>query len=844
MAFSNQLGFNISKSTPTTSTTNTNTVSTLPSGSGGTLNDSFTEAAGSASKSPFLSNILSKGSSSNAASPKLGPGSLGISGAAPTVVTISSDANTNQTATSLNQAGISGGSGGKADLIGLFDKFDLSTTNQDNSNPIDLDDGEEQLNEEKEDANEVQKKSDIEEELESIVKNEKDSNNSSQEIHEVKESESNQEHEQPEDEGTTIIEKNVTPLIFLSNIKSKKIEEDINASGDITSSQQTSEDNLIDLGPDPVSTVQQEKEQSPEHISDSSKPSVETIDKVESQISPDLKPQEKEKEQAILSSSPIKDDDSTYDEKSKGKDLSDITGDAEDQSSEIEEFVLPEESTQRHPPLKRADSSKIRLQHESHLAKLNQPQVDPEEQYQQSHRPFDFQHFLAQLRRKGADPLVRYIRSFLVSFSRSGHTFTAEQRIKIIIEFKSFMNEKFGLYEPFASMDEIDLENSREGLEKLIMNRLHVHCFPPEVAQQNNFLPEPFAKDLEDDKAFSIQLEKFSWINGGHLDIDMEQLTTLKKGEMNFVDYAIAELNKINNYRAPRDKIICILNACKIIFSFLKVSNQETNADAFIPLLILIIIKAKTDNLISNIHYIEGYRSEEWLLHGETSYYLSSLQGAIGFIQNLSDKELTITEEEYGAHMEAWAAQEKNRLEIERASQSIVQPQPQHGSRLAVQDSAPVQQSLSPSSVLLSSAEIFTKSISNFLSPSPQDPVSQGVPQLPPRGEYQSGESQYPHPQRYPQQYPQQHQPPPHQQYQQPEEPYNSYSQYQPIPKLNADTAVEQPAYDSEELKKVYENVKEIFPTMDDSILKDLVYMNKGDIDACIDACLQLVNDV
>ena len=121
------------------------------------------------------------------------------------------------------------------------------------------------------------------------------------------------------------------------------------------------------------------------------------------------------------------------------------------------------------------------------------------------------------------------------------------------------------------------------------------------------------------------------------------------KNDQSFLEYAITELNKINNYRAPRDKIICILNACKIIFSYLKLSKQETNADSFIPILILVIFKAKTDHLISNIHYIENFRGQEWLLHGETSYYLSSIQGAVEFIQNITAEDLTISQAEFDA---------------------------------------------------------------------------------------------------------------------------------------------------------------------------------------------------
>ena len=50
---------------------------------------------------------------------------------------------------------------------------------------------------------------------------------------------------------------------------------------------------------------------------------------------------------------------------------------------------------------------------------------------------------------------------------------TAPQMIKAVSHFKEFMNEKFHEYEPFASMDAVDLEDSGEGVEKLIMNRLY-----------------------------------------------------------------------------------------------------------------------------------------------------------------------------------------------------------------------------------------------------------------------------------------------------------------------------------------------------------------------------------
>lgn len=39
-----------------------------------------------------------------------------------------------------------------------------------------------------------------------------------------------------------------------------------------------------------------------------------------------------------------------------------------------------------------------------------------------------------------------------------------------------------------------------------------------------------------------------------------------QKQAQGFLEFAQRELVKINQYKAPRDKLICILNSCKVIF--------------------------------------------------------------------------------------------------------------------------------------------------------------------------------------------------------------------------------------------------------------------------------------
>lgn len=39
-----------------------------------------------------------------------------------------------------------------------------------------------------------------------------------------------------------------------------------------------------------------------------------------------------------------------------------------------------------------------------------------------------------------------------------------------------------------------------------------------------------------------------------------------RKQIQGFLDFAQRELRKMNQYKAPRDKLICVLNCCKVIF--------------------------------------------------------------------------------------------------------------------------------------------------------------------------------------------------------------------------------------------------------------------------------------
>jgi len=152
--------------------------------------------------------------------------------------------------------------------------------------------------------------------------------------------------------------------------------------------------------------------------------------------------------------------------------------------------------------------------------------------------------------------------------------------------------------------------------------------------------------DLEKDHILHQRILLFSWVKEEHLDISMGE------GSQGFIGFAQKELLNINHYKAPRDKLICILNCCKVIFGLLRHFKIEENADAFLPILIFVVLKTNPDNLISNIEYINRFRNPE-KLRSEAGYYLSSVMGAVSFIETMDHSSLSnISQEEFEHNVE------------------------------------------------------------------------------------------------------------------------------------------------------------------------------------------------
>lgn len=148
--------------------------------------------------------------------------------------------------------------------------------------------------------------------------------------------------------------------------------------------------------------------------------------------------------------------------------------------------------------------------------------------------PFDFHRFLEQLRHRTADPVAKFLRSFLQEFGKK--QWMVHEQVKIIGDFLSFITNKMAQCEVWREVSDAEFDNAREGMEKLVMNRLYTQTFSPAIPPPQ---PIPGSKskrrggerlmgpgrkgqhqeDVERDEILAQKVSIYGWIKEEHLDI-------------------------------------------------------------------------------------------------------------------------------------------------------------------------------------------------------------------------------------------------------------------------------------------------------------------------------------
>eukprot|EP00913_Durusdinium_trenchii_P011365 g10676.t1 len=186
-----------------------------------------------------------------------------------------------------------------------------------------------------------------------------------------------------------------------------------------------------------------------------------------------------------------------------------------------------------------------------------------------------------------------------------------------------------------AEADEAEQVSASEGLEKFLMMRLHGKIFGLEKT-------DPEEDWNLSDELLKRRIDSLSWVGFHNLGVPSVDVSLL--------DLAVSQLQSMDKFKAPRDKMICILNACRVINDVLKRAIVESGggrplaADDFLPLLIYCVILANPPRLHSNIEFVAAFRHPSRLVAEDVG---STLQSAVAFVRDAGPKVLDVSEEEF-----------------------------------------------------------------------------------------------------------------------------------------------------------------------------------------------------
>ncbi|KAM7473071.1 hypothetical protein LguiA_011254 [Lonicera macranthoides] len=248
-----------------------------------------------------------------------------------------------------------------------------------------------------------------------------------------------------------------------------------------------------------------------------------------------------------------------------------------------------------------------------------------------------FYDFLDRMRNPASLDLVKSIKSFIVSFSF--YTENSENDAKRLQDFLCSMEASIRDHPLWANATGEEIDCAIEGLEKYVMTKLFSRTFASS------------SEDVKIDQKISKKICLLqNFLRPDHLDIP-----AVFQNESSW-QLAEKELLKMNAFKVPQEKLLCILSCCRVINNLLLNASMSENrvpgADDFLPVLIYVTIKANPPQLHSNLKFIQLYRRQAKLV-SEVAYYFTNIVSVKSFIIELDAKSLSIDENEFLESMQA-----------------------------------------------------------------------------------------------------------------------------------------------------------------------------------------------
>lgn len=119
--------------------------------------------------------------------------------------------------------------------------------------------------------------------------------------------------------------------------------------------------------------------------------------------------------------------------------------------------------------------------------------------------------------------------------------------------------------------------------------------------------------------------------------------------DQDLMESAQDQLLRMDKYKAPRDKLLCLVNVKTIIEDLIATANRDGfsigGGDAFFPVLLLVVIRARPQTLASNIEYIRRFRGQR--MSGQFDFMLSNLESVAMYLDTVDWKDLKISEDAF-----------------------------------------------------------------------------------------------------------------------------------------------------------------------------------------------------
>lgn len=257
--------------------------------------------------------------------------------------------------------------------------------------------------------------------------------------------------------------------------------------------------------------------------------------------------------------------------------------------------------------------------------------------------PLSFSDFLDKMKDPAAADLVRPIKVFIRRFDErpSAHVADPAADSAAVQDFLARMEAAFPGHPAWRGAPPEVLDQAIEGLEKYVMSKIWPRTFSAS------------AEDRDRDERYARLAAALSFVD---LPTLLGEGMPAVAPDEALVTAAVGELLRMDRYKAPRDKLLCLVNVKTLVEDVVGAAVRGGapigGADAFFPVFLLVVIRARLPRLASNIEYVRRFRGRA-RLHGQFDYMLANLESAALYLDTADWRHLKVPQDEFLARLAA-----------------------------------------------------------------------------------------------------------------------------------------------------------------------------------------------